>query len=57
MPYTIFPEQAYALATTHDISPALAFGLGEGLNLYYRRQMEQSPPHLIHILPATFGEK
>jgi hypothetical protein len=57
MPDTTFPEQAYALATTHNISPALAFGLGEGLNLYYRRQMEQSPPHLIHILPTTFGEK
>jgi len=52
-----FPEQATTLAATHDISPALAFGLGEGLNLYYRRQLVQAPPHLIHVLPLAFGEK
>lgn len=57
MPYTVFPEQAIALAGTYDISPALAFGLGEGVNLYYRHQVDHLPHHLIHILPSTFGEK
>jgi hypothetical protein len=55
--HTLYPQQALTLADDHHISPALAFGLGEGCNLYYRRQLEQSPPHLLHILPSTFGEK
>jgi hypothetical protein len=53
----IFPPQAVALATQYKISPALALGLGEGLNLYYRRQMEQIPPHLVHVVPLAFGDK
>lgn len=54
---SVFPLQALTLANTHNISPALAFGLGEGLNLYYRRQWEQSPPHVVHIVPLAFGDK
>jgi hypothetical protein len=57
MPYTTFPTQALTLAARHSISPALAFGLGEGLNLYYRRQLDGAPPHVLHVVPHTFGDK
>ncbi len=53
----VFPPLVHELAQQHDISPALAFGLGEGLNLYYRRQWNQTPPHVLHVLPSTFAEK
>lgn len=54
---TVFPAQVEELAKQYAISPALAFGLGEGLNLYYTRQPHLSPPHRLHILPTSFEAK
>lgn len=54
---TVFPPLVEALAKQHHISPGLAFGLGEGLNLYYTRQANLRPPHRLHILPTSFEKK
>lgn len=52
-----FPKRVERAANQYDISPELAFGLGEGLNLYYSRRAQLRPPHRLHILPVSFEEK
>ena len=52
-----FPARVKAAAVQYDISPELAFGLGEGLNLYYSRRPKLRPPHRIHVLPVGFEQK
>jgi hypothetical protein len=54
---SLYPEPVLTLAVQHNLDPALIFGLGEGLNLYYRRQLNGDPPHLVHVLSTTFAEK
>ncbi len=49
-----FPSEVHAAAAAHGISPALALGLGEGLNLYYSRRSHESPPHWLRVLPPQF---
>ncbi len=49
-----FPPQVEAASRLYDLPPALAFGLGEGLNLYYSRRFGERPPHQLHVLPGTF---
>lgn len=52
-----FPVRVEAAAAQYGISPGLAFGLGEGLNLYYTRRPKLNPPHRLHVLPVAFEEK
>lgn len=49
-----FPAEVEAAAAHHGISTAMAFGLGEGLNLYYSRHPDEPPPHRLRVLPPTF---
>lgn len=50
-----FPAEVKTVARRHGLSPAMAFGLGEGLNLYYSRHVGLAPPHRLHVLPPTFA--
>lgn len=52
-----YPEQVVRAAARRKLSPALAFGLGQGLNLFYTRRPELIPPHRIHILPTSFESR
>ncbi len=52
-----FPERVESAAIQYDLPPGLAFGLGEGLNLYYSRRPELSPPHRLHVLPVHFEKR
>lgn len=52
-----FPKRVELVAAEYDLSPQLAFGLGEGLNLYYSRRPQLRPPHRLHVLPVSFEEK
>lgn len=52
-----FPERVLLAAARYNVSPELAFGLGEGLNLYYSRRPQLRPPHRLHVLPVSFEEK
>jgi hypothetical protein len=53
---TRFPPEVESAASRNHISPALAFGLGEGLNLYYSRRPDQMPPHRLRIIPPSWEE-
>ena len=52
-----YPDEVQRVAAAHGLSPALAFGLGEGLNLYYSRRPDERPPHRVHVLPHAFAER
>lgn len=49
-----FPPEVEQAAHRHDLAPALAFGLGEGLNLYYSRRFGEQPPHRLRVVPEGF---
>jgi hypothetical protein len=51
-----FPPEVESAASRYRISPALAFGLGEGLNLYYSRRPDETPPHRLRIMPPSWEE-
>ena len=52
-----FPPEVIQAAERLNVSPALAFGLGEGLNLYYARRFGERPPHHLTILPPTWESR
>lgn len=51
-----FPSTVEEIARRNDVHPALAFGLGEGLNLFYVRR-EEGLPFRFHVLPGGFEER
>ncbi|MDQ4076411.1 MAG: BtrH N-terminal domain-containing protein [Chloroflexota bacterium] len=51
-----FPSEVQIAAVNYGIAPGLAFGLGEGLNLYYSRRSDEIPPHRLRVLPPSFEE-
>ncbi len=52
-----FPGEVEAAAARHAVEPGLAFGLGEGLNLFYSRRAHERPPHLLHVVPPSFEQR
>lgn len=52
-----FPPEVHTAAASHAVDAELAFGLGEGLNLFYSRRAHERPPHLLRVVPPTFEQR
>ena len=52
-----FPDEVYLVSARHAIEPALAFGLGEGLNLFYSYRLGEVPSRQLHVLPLHVAER